>query len=460
MEIEVPRHRRRFSISGRRLNFHGKLFSRSRKYGIDGEPEGTDTSRADGQNATPQASFNTVSEKTYPEPKIEHIAAPDTTGGSEHEITAIKPPGEVKPEEACFLEDTDEFINLPPILEEPSPPTPFLLLPRELRDMVYTCVYNNAQTSDDPLVYPNDINRIPIRLSRVPSVDRGEIHYPDVYPKYPLLPILQLNRQIRQEFREFINYMSAPNAKGKSSPLRYELDLLAAEHPELTPTWVLLPLPPEPYYRVIPELTITYRTLISSESNFATSAQLFSASFFGYVSYGYPIVRLLSDFFNHGPQAFYDPRLWNRCKPYVKKLIIGPSFWCKGPMRSQVVIQEDDDEETQRTKNDLRQRLGASARRIHEGLFKTVDTLNKNGYFNGKIDKVEMLPYMVGNLNFEVVQIPGWDWKPEQRLEMRGFSWGLHPWSAKGLPLCRCDKKLTGRSVTEEWADRSEGHLH
>ncbi|KAF3937153.1 hypothetical protein ABW19_dt0209702 [Dactylella cylindrospora] len=179
-----------------------------------------------------------------------------------------------------------------------------LLLPRELRDVIYSHLYASALSPNtSPPIYPT-----PIARKVCLNTHYHSISYPVAYPKYTLLPILQANRQLRFEFQEFLQY-----EKSKNRGLVYRLSAEPSKTNDLQPTWTVLPLPPITPYVDIWEVIIDFR--IPEFTKLDCKFSLLDQSFWSYqdrLAFGGTIeslFRLLSDIFYHGPQGFYDQSL-------------------------------------------------------------------------------------------------------------------------------------------------------
>ncbi|KAF3932446.1 hypothetical protein ABW19_dt0201733 [Dactylella cylindrospora] len=182
-----------------------------------------------------------------------------------------------------------------------------LLLPREIRDMIYSYLYTDCQyPSTSPDIYAFPTTRVHCFLT-----EKHVINYPLTYPKYSLLPILQTNRQLRAEFLDFLKL-----EKSKGNGIRYQVKLEPDVHrlDNLEPRWTVLPLPPvEPFGNVIRELAIDFKIPSFSELDcdgewiddgcYSTLKKIWfggdAETFF----------RFLSDLLHHGPQGFFDPSL-------------------------------------------------------------------------------------------------------------------------------------------------------
>ncbi|KAF3937142.1 hypothetical protein ABW19_dt0207206 [Dactylella cylindrospora] len=371
------------------------------------------------------------------------------------------------------------------IKREPISPSPFLLLPREIRDAIYHQIYEICMVPSKASIYPENADeRLPLALPWAGS-SFFYIHYPKSYPRYTLLPILQTNSQIRQEFLEFlererkrVNIDSVgsegiDDKKKQTSIIRYELDIIAPcrRGPiSLTPTWTVLPLPPEAPNNIIEELKINYHV-----TNFAGKA---GGNYYGCGGPGltsYVLFRLLNDFIFHGPQWYFDAAVSGmpskgsilgresdedekekrrfdsgRCQPFVKTMIFDIDFeYQEGypknkPLSPEEGLQIVDPNDPDTPQTVSKWRFEEQTVASHVGSWMTM--LNSYGYLSNKVGKVVIL------LKGHEVWMDEWDfeqqkmikgvsafcmnvedavggpygdgWQPSQEFENYGFKWG------------------------------------
>ncbi|KAK6506265.1 hypothetical protein TWF506_011183 [Arthrobotrys conoides] len=228
-------------------------------------------------------------------------------------------------------------------INQPAPK--ILQIPQEIRDAIYSDLFDLCQIGDDPkLIHPTyDPTTNPSQnVDSLFTLNYGyggrlQISYHKTLPKYQLLPILQTCHQIRSEFQDFLHRTLNKSSKGDGSRgrgLRYELHL-ASYRLLAFPTWTALPLPPEEPYNLIEELWVNYEV-----REYGKRGGRFYACG-GPGTEPYTLFHLLSNFLFHGPQGYYLPAIngldpdkdgkrprysGGRCNPKVKHLILNISF--------------------------------------------------------------------------------------------------------------------------------------
>ncbi|KAK6497246.1 hypothetical protein TWF506_004720 [Arthrobotrys conoides] len=204
-------------------------------------------------------------------------------------------------------------------------------LPREIRDTIYFHLTNVSKAPLEPdlktqLLYPApsiNFNYSHWRDDRLVIAHVAlSIYYSTTLPRYPLLPVLQTCRQLRSEFQNYISLLQKKPA-GNANPLGYTLDV-ESYHSEIFLKWTRLQLPPEPPYNVIPEFRINYKVMNlrkrhDNSLRFYANGMLWDE--------GLGLFNLLNDFFHHGPQGFYSPRLndgddGGRCSQIVIRRLV------------------------------------------------------------------------------------------------------------------------------------------
>ncbi|EPS38896.1 hypothetical protein H072_7334 [Dactylellina haptotyla CBS 200.50] len=191
--------------------------------------------------------------------------------------------------------------------------TSLLLLPRELRDVIYAFVLLPPPPAEDNAPKCNNTTRVtPIRGSK-------RLLYPRRYPSYALLPLLHTCTFLRGETLDFFRRL----CHSKSPLADYHLELAGLPaYPEtsLLPTWTHLPLPP-PFYSSLPALRIDLRILTRDSTTHGFTGSDISIS--GFRS----IFSVINDIIHHGPQFFYDVKFLNRPIPPIDVIHITLSLW-------------------------------------------------------------------------------------------------------------------------------------
>ncbi|MCJ1456920.1 hypothetical protein MMC28_007286 [Mycoblastus sanguinarius] len=152
-----------------------------------------------------------------------------------------------------------------------------LTLPREIRDLIYISV---LQSPNDPPSSPQ---------STGPRITK---HYHRIQYPVPSRPqnasagLVGCNRQIRSEIREVI--------QRKAAILDCKLDFMIRDL-DVWPTWVLFPGPT----KRIRKWDVNIRVFDAAESADQFCGSSGPALLFA------PLLKLLNEFFHHGPQFFY-----------------------------------------------------------------------------------------------------------------------------------------------------------
>ncbi|KAF3937123.1 hypothetical protein ABW19_dt0203937 [Dactylella cylindrospora] len=350
----------------------------------------------------------------------------------------------------------------------PESPSPIQLtdLPREIRDMVYSfhydeCLFSNHSAS------AATTRRSGKTMSAFDQLNTCVVSIPAHYPEYPLLAIFQVSRQIRLEFLDLLRYKQSVG-----QGLRYRIKITGRcrmkDPVRASATWEVLPVPPiEPYNQFFDELDVRFHaTKYESGIGWAYLRTFRKPGFASYYLFGF-----LNEFFNHGPQFFYDPILngslssqdptkrENRCKPKFRKLSFHVYLSHTSVMRDEIQILNMRSANTlsdyggwcNHRKTDYVMKEG---KMLQRGVVPWFKMLNKYGYLDGRVGRVVVLreeskewteawdnlfpidkrwkdtlkETAAGQLTgfeIEVARDSAPDWEPHPVFQSYGFSWGV-----------------------------------
>lgn len=132
--------------------------------------------------------------------------------------------------------------------------SPFLAMPRELRDRVYDDLLNQP-----PRPSPAPMVGLDQRIAE--NQGEGTNYYERVLPPIPCIALLRCNRQVAQEMQDAIHCKNASSEEG----IQYKLDLVNWKY-SMQLTWLSLPTP----VRYVKSVWIEYRNIIHTGSRFLT----------------------------------------------------------------------------------------------------------------------------------------------------------------------------------------------
>ncbi|KAK6541998.1 hypothetical protein TWF694_007770 [Orbilia ellipsospora] len=301
-----------------------------------------------------------------------------------------------------------------------------LLLPREIRDTIYSFVCQPDNTN--PSV-PKCNNTKRIAVYR----DDNRFLYPNKYPHYILLSLVQTCKFLRDEVLDYFIHLHHSN----SNSLAYKLEIAVfpfAFQTPLLPTFTHLLLPPT-FYDTIPRLDVDLRIL--THDTFDDAVMPFATS---NIHGHYTLLQVLSDYFHHGPQLYYDSKLVSIQKPIVEELKLNISIW-----------RTTDRESYDEIRDERLERAGT-------GLEGWASDLIESERFLGFVDKVvvegsKREEFLVRRQDSFFFQPPSRPW------DYHRIKWGATP--SRRLDICRCDKSYENMGdVFSAWVKvKGLGHI-
>ncbi|KAK6524688.1 hypothetical protein TWF281_011589 [Arthrobotrys megalospora] len=330
-----------------------------------------------------------------------------------------------------------------------------LQIPPEIRDAIYSHLFDLCQLPGDPkAIYPDFDPSPSPKGESVTTCKHGRcrISYQTALPKYQLLPILQTCQQIRSEFQGFLRRTlngAGKTAASQGKGLRYELDV-AGYILLLYPVWSALPLPPEEPYNMIEELRVNYQV-----RDYRKPGGRFYACG-GPGSESHNLFHLLSDFLFHGPQGFYLPAVndleprngeegprfeGGRCNPKVKHLILNVCFESKNKRIEEAEASVESGEPgAEAALEEAHVRFVNQKAEASGWILQHIATLVDAGYFDGYVEKISVF-----HEGLELWKRRDWDledppethsiiidqgfdrapdWKQDEEFVRYGFIWG------------------------------------
>ncbi|KAF3931476.1 hypothetical protein ABW19_dt0204239 [Dactylella cylindrospora] len=299
-----------------------------------------------------------------------------------------------------------------------------LLLPRELRDMIYDHLCE-AEVIGNPNVFVPKCNG----STRV-SLYRGrcKIFYPDKYPSYKLLALIHSCKVLRAEGLDYFTRLK----ETKPHLSTYKLELVCActiwdvIH---FPTWYHMVLPLS-FYDQLESVDVEIRAISRDDRVHGFSGCG------GVPAAYYGLFRMLNDFFFNGPQFYFDPNLCSLGRPFIKKFNLFVTMWTPT------------DNGYSRIVNSLNERLPAS-------MSTWIGDLATVGYLARRVGSIAI--HENGVLECFIRNKPADDIK--SIWEIYGFKWGTKI-DSRLADLCACEVNPDndmGASTTERLVSFTNG---
>ncbi|KAK6344382.1 hypothetical protein TWF696_008019 [Orbilia brochopaga] len=303
-----------------------------------------------------------------------------------------------------------------------------LLLPRELRDIIYTLVAESNTTRSDIKCNGTTRHRFSALGVLGGARSKGTVWYPAAYPSYKLLSLVHTCRFLRADVLDFFERLEAFNAELST----ITLEIAAVSRPRniacgygvpMLPTWYHLLLPP-PFYAKIRRIDIELR-IIGQDNDCSgfTGAVRVPLAF-------YSLFSILNDFIHHGPQFYYDDALLDTDLPRIEQLNVGVSLWN---------LSGSEYTETRHKNLD----------NVSRSFYSWVWLMAEVGYLFGRIG--EIVVYFPGKKKRVFPVRKRWDGDTvylEEIWEAYGFNWGPKPTRRRG--------SFRRRGVTA-WLDELSG---
>ncbi|KAF3910314.1 hypothetical protein ABW21_db0207508 [Orbilia brochopaga] len=202
-----------------------------------------------------------------------------------------------------------------------------LLLPRELRDIIYKLVVQPECNTTRSVPKCNGTTRLRVSALGVLGGSRSKdnVLYPASYPVYKLLGLVHACRFLRAEVLDFFE-RSEVSDTDVSTP---RLEIAAVSRPKnimngygvpMLPTWHHLLLPP-PFYEKIDSIEVEIRIITQDGgcSGFAGAGGVPPAF--------YSLFSILNDFIHHGPQFYHHDAFSAIDFPSIGRLSVFVSMW-------------------------------------------------------------------------------------------------------------------------------------